>query len=72
MKNDRIQYEYGLPDMHYPTPEEIERAIGQARRLRSQAFWDVMHLAEKGLARAFRGHAAAPAPAAAKEHAQSA
>ncbi|HSD42720.1 MAG TPA: hypothetical protein VLD36_12735 [Burkholderiales bacterium] len=71
MNSDRI--EYRLPDMHYPTPEEIERAIGRARRLRAQAFWDVMQVAATGLARALRGRAAAPAPAAAAtEHAQSA
>jgi hypothetical protein len=49
--------------MHYPTPEEIERAIGRARRLRAKAFLDVMRVAAKGLARAFRGGMQEPAPA---------
>jgi hypothetical protein len=73
MKSDQMQYEYGVPDMHYPTPEEIERAIGRARQLRAQALWDVMHVAAKRLARAFSGRAAAVARgAAAAEHAHTA
>ncbi len=51
-----------LPDVHEPTPEEIERAMRHGERLRAQALRDITRAAIQGLARAFGGRALAPAP----------
>jgi hypothetical protein len=61
MNSDPIQYR--LPEMHYPTPEEIEHAIARARRLRAQSFRRAVDVVGNGLACAFRGGAHKPAPA---------
>jgi hypothetical protein len=56
------RFEYVLPGMHYPTPEEIERVVGRARRMRKQDFWGSVNGAAKWLARAaLSGRATAPA-----------
>jgi hypothetical protein len=59
--SERIQYR--LPEMHHPTPEEIEHAITRARRLRAESFWRAVDTVGNGLACAFRGDAHKPAPA---------
>ena len=53
MKNERNHY--GLPDMHYPTPEEIERAIEAGRRVWARAVRDIPRVIARGLARASGG-----------------
>jgi hypothetical protein len=63
MTTNRIKYR--LPDVHEPTPEEIERAMRRCERLRAQACRDVARAVAMGLTRAFR--AGAPAHRTASE-----
>jgi hypothetical protein len=52
MTSDEIISSGGMFHIHAPMPEEIERAIGEARRLRVQALRDT---ATTWLARVLRG-----------------
>jgi hypothetical protein len=61
MKSDRIQR--GLPELYWPTPEEIEQAMRRGERLRAQAFRDITRAAAAWLARAFRRGEVGPAQA---------
>jgi hypothetical protein len=69
MTSDEMISSYGSLHIHAPMPEEIERAISEARRLRTQAFRDtaagwltrVLHGGEVQPAHA--GSAPSPAPA---------
>ena len=56
MTNEEIISSYGLLDIHEPMPEEIERAMNEARRLRARAFRDIARAAGALLARVFSGH----------------
>jgi hypothetical protein len=74
MTSDEIVGSYALLNVHEPMPEEIVRAISEARRLRAQAFCGAVRAAAATwLARAFRarevqlahaGSAPNPAPTA--------
>jgi ribosomal 50S subunit-associated protein YjgA (DUF615 family) len=60
MTSDEIVSRYGLLHVHAPMPEEIERAISEARRLRARAFRET---AATWLARVVRSCAVQPAHA---------
>jgi hypothetical protein len=52
MGNNRIQY--GLPDRHEPTPEEIRRLMRIGKSLQNQAFRDIPGDVIGWLTRVFR------------------
>ena len=59
MTSDEIISRYSLLHIHAPMPEEVERAMSEARRLRARAFWD----AATWFARVLRGGEVQPAHA---------
>jgi hypothetical protein len=61
MTSDEIISRYGLLHAHEPMSERIERAIGEARRLRVQTFGDTTRTAATWLAQVMRGREVRPA-----------
>jgi hypothetical protein len=64
MTSDEIISRNGLLHIDEPMPEEIERAISNARRLRAETFRGAARAGAAWIARAFRGGRVQPARAA--------
>jgi hypothetical protein len=58
MKDDRIQH--GLPGVHEPTPEEMERAMRNANRERARVFGELARAVGAWLERVNHAHTGVP------------